>query len=153
MDLLEQWKKKAKYKVCKDTGCWLYAGKDSGKGYIDRKFKVDGKRKSIALHRLSYILFVGVIPKGNFVTHNCYNKRCINPVHLKASTHKEFANDILNREKYKIYKWRPRQKLFIKQIQEIKDSDLNSYKLAEIYLVSPMHIRRIKSGSRCSGIK
>lgn len=153
MSLLAQWKKKVGYKIDNETGCWNAYGSHQGNGYAYKRLKVGDKWTSMGLHRLAYILFVGSIPEGNCVSHTCYNKRCVNPDHLKAVTKKEFSNDILNRENYQDCKWKPRQKLTLKQTVEIRRSDLSAYKLAELYKVSPVQIGRIKNGSRCAGVK
>lgn len=153
MDLLEHWEKKVGYKIDEKSGCWNAYGSHQGNGYVSKRFKIDGKTKGFLLHRVSYMLFVGSIPDGNIVSHTCYNKRCVNPKHLKASTMGEFAQDILRRETNESVIWEPKQKLTIKQTVEIRRSDLSSYKLAKLYNISPVQVRRIKNGSRCSGIK
>jgi hypothetical protein len=46
------------------------------------------------VHRLSHIEYVGPIPAGYDVHHECYNRRCCNPDHLTAMTH---ADNVRNR--------------------------------------------------------
>ena len=152
-DLLEQWKAKVSYKIDEETECWMAHGSHQGNGYAYKRLKVDGKWTSMGLHRLSYVLFVGDIPQASIVSHMCYNKRCVNPKHLKAITMKEFLQDKLNREGHDSMKWKPKQKLTIKQTVEIRHSKLSARALAKSHNVSPSHIGRIKDGSRCADIK
>lgn len=38
-------------------------------------------------HRVSYVAFVGPIPKGLEIDHRCHQRSCVNPQHLRAVTH------------------------------------------------------------------
>lgn len=67
-----------------DSGCWEWQGCESrgyGQFWYNKKLK--------ATHQISYELFKGNIPKGLELDHLCRNKRCCNPDHLEAVTHKE----------------------------------------------------------------
>lgn len=65
--------------VIQENGCALWTrGTHKGYGYVNfqgRKVKV---------HRLMYERFVGPVPKGWHVHHECENRRCANFAHLKA---------------------------------------------------------------------
>lgn len=50
---------------------------------------MDGRRQTVSVHRLSYLLWKGPIRKGLVVAHNCHRARCIRPEHLEAITQKE----------------------------------------------------------------
>jgi HNH endonuclease len=64
-----------------NTGCWEWIGKlnHSGYGLITRG---RGDYRDQRAHRISYELFVGPIPEGQVVHHECGNRRCVNPQHL-----------------------------------------------------------------------
>lgn len=68
-----------------NTGCWLWAGGDSTKGY--------GRCRHLSerwlIHRFMYVLGFGQVPEGLELDHLCRVRRCVNPDHLEAVTHAE----------------------------------------------------------------
>jgi hypothetical protein len=62
-------------------GCWLYTGPINTYGY--------GAFKNQGAHIYSYKIFVGKIPYGMQVHHECYMRNCVNPAHLKVKTNLE----------------------------------------------------------------
>jgi hypothetical protein len=66
-------------------GCWLWLGKDNGRGY--GQLWVDGR--TVAAYRFSYELHVGPIADGYELDHLCRNRLCVNPTHLEPVTHRE----------------------------------------------------------------
>jgi hypothetical protein len=48
---------------------------------------VDGKK--VYAHRVFYVEFIGPIPKGTEIDHECENHACVNPEHLQAVSHRE----------------------------------------------------------------
>lgn len=62
---------------------WSIDGKMNNKGY--HPISVGGNRKRYA-HVVAYELFVGPIPDGYDVDHQCETTWCCNPAHLKAMT-------------------------------------------------------------------
>lgn len=73
---------KANIKIIRRTGCWEWQRciHPSGYGRIGIDYKV------FYVHRISYELFVGKIPKGLDLDHLCRNRRCCNPEHLEPVT-------------------------------------------------------------------
>lgn len=67
------------------TGCWLWFGRLTGKGY--GATNKDGRY--INAHRASYELVKGPIPDGLEIDHLCRVRCCVNPDHLEAVTHAE----------------------------------------------------------------
>lgn len=68
-------------RICPVTGCWLWTGGIDSDGYA----RVQSERA----HRASYETFVGLIPYGTEIDHECRVRHCINPDHLRAIPHAE----------------------------------------------------------------
>ena len=82
--------------VKKTDNCWEWIkAKDRfGYGYI----KAGGKdRRMLKVHRVSYILNFGEIPKGMCVLHRCDNPSCVNPEHLSLGTQSDNVADCHNK--------------------------------------------------------
>lgn len=75
----------AKYVVDETTGCWLWTAGLNGQGY--GHFSLDGRMQRA--HRVAYELLVGPVPEGLELDHLCRVRRCVNPAHLEAVTHRE----------------------------------------------------------------
>jgi hypothetical protein len=70
--------------VYTESGCWEWTGAIVN-GYGQAKI---GHRLR-GVHRFSYEHHVGPVPAGLEIDHLCKNKRCCNPAHLEAVTHRE----------------------------------------------------------------
>lgn len=71
-------------------GCWLWrAGKGTGR-YANVMFlgKRHGQQQRERPHRVSYLIHHGPIPIDREIDHLCRNRRCVNPDHLEAVTHR-----------------------------------------------------------------
>lgn len=83
---LEETKIRFLSKVDKDeNGCWIWIASISKRGYPN--FSIKGKTYNS--HRISYVLFKGIIPTSNVIDHLCKNIICVNPSHLEAVTQRE----------------------------------------------------------------
>lgn len=78
----------ATYETDEATGCWNWLGyvnSRSGYGEVGR-----GGRKYVA-HRFIYESYRGPVERGKQLHHECGNRACVNPEHLRvvsASEHK-----------------------------------------------------------------
>jgi hypothetical protein len=80
-----------------EAGCLEFIGgvDELGYGYL-------GFEKKIwRAHRLAWTLKNGPIPAGMFVLHNCDNKLCCNPGHLRVGTHADNMKDVVDRGRRK----------------------------------------------------
>lgn len=126
------------------TGCWNWTravGK-SGYGII----RIPGKTSAASLHRLSWTLSNGGIPKGMCICHRCDNKKCCNPDHLFIGTHKENAQDCIRKGRF--HPRRESPALTRIQVDEIKSSSKTYRELSEQYGASESTIWYAKNGQR-----
>ena len=148
-----------RWSVDKETGCWNVVSHKKPKC---RDYPVIGLLgKKYSTHRAMYMAINGAISDGAIsdgliIRHSCDNGMCVNPHHLLMGTKKDNTQDMLERNRESRWKGGrtnhrsdKRRKLSLKQVKEIKNSSFSSYKLAEIYPVSDVQIRRIRNGARC----
>ena len=74
-----------KINIDEQTKCWNYNRIPDKDGYGWFSFDYITYR----IHRFSYLLFQGEIPKNHVIDHLCGNRLCCNPEHLEAVNHKE----------------------------------------------------------------
>jgi hypothetical protein len=155
IDYEHEFYKSVDYDYKKKKDCWISKGLTTGEGYITVRINVNGKTNYISAHRLSYLAFNGEIPGGLCVMHKCDNRACVNPQHLAVGTKQDNTQDMVNKGRVNRQEDRngKLRKLTDDQIRSIRQSELSSYELANIYPVSATHIRRIRNGSRCSKVE
>lgn len=71
--------------VIQENGCWDWVGTVNPNGY---GLFWNGQRV-VPAHRWTYERTKGPIPKGLQLDHLCRNRKCVNPDHLEAVSHKE----------------------------------------------------------------
>ena len=76
--------------VDKGEGCWIWRGAwNPENGYGHYSIRVDGRIETHTAHRWAYILTYGPLPKEFVPDHQCENRLCVRPDHLKKATHRE----------------------------------------------------------------
>lgn len=79
------------------SGCWIWTGAKRNK-YNYGGICFNGKTTGV--HRVSYELFVGSIPRGALVLHRCDVPSCFNPDHLFLGTHKDNVMDAIKKRRH-----------------------------------------------------
>lgn len=130
------------------SGCWVWTKYRMADGY--GVVKVAGS--ALLAHRVSYAAFVGQIPDGMSVLHQCDNPPCINPAHLSIGTHADNMRDRNTKGRARGKSWKgeahPSVRLTgaaIAQIRSLAGSAPQSV-IAKQFGVSQGHISNIING-------
>lgn len=70
-------------RIYKGSPCWEWEGAIDKRTNYGR-FSSPGESYA---HRFAYAYFIGKPPDDHDVHHDCENRRCVSPLHLKAITH------------------------------------------------------------------
>lgn len=128
-------------KVDKTGDCWLWMGCIDSKGYGS----IGIKTRTARVHRVSWELCRGTIPKGLFVLHTCDNRPCVNPDRLFLGTNTDNMKDM-------VLKGRARNghiKLTYEQVREIRarvESGDKQATLVKEFGMSSAAISRVATG-------
>src|SRR5574337_15068 len=72
-----------------ESGCWLWLGTTSKKGYGMLRRGSRANNKYLLAHRHAFELYRGRIPEGLQLDHKCRVRCCVNPDHLEPVTLQE----------------------------------------------------------------
>jgi len=127
------------------NGCWVWYMAQDRDGYGLLRHRNRNRR----VHRATYMLFKGKIPRGMLVRHTCDNPSCCNPEHLICGTHKDNMKDMRDRGRAASNKGEnnPGSVLNDDAIRHIRRSNLLQRELASIYSVSISLISLVRRGS------
>lgn len=73
----------------------------------------NGKRTTVRVHRLAWMLAHGPIPEGLVIHHLCNNRRCFNLRHLKLVSQSENIKEMMKVRKQRKGKSKPRLRFII----------------------------------------
>ena len=133
-----------------EDGCWICTShKPNQYGYPEicrkkERCESERKRNSLHIHRYIYYLLNGKITEDRVVMHICDNRKCINPLHLKAGTISDNTKDKINKNRQS----RGQRKdskitaLDVITIREVKG--YSQQVLADMYGVSKSLIQKIQ---------
>lgn len=133
------------------SGCWLWTAATI-KGYGQIAGVVNGKKRPVYAHRVSWELAHGLIPDSLQVLHNCPsgdNPLCVNPAHLFLGTQPENLEDA--RQKGRLIDGAHLIKLSDDDLAAIRRDyrpRQNGKQLAAQYGVSLISIMRVIAGTQ-----
>lgn len=78
--------------------CWPWTAGTNNSGY--GAWKTNGEAGA---HRVVYQMFKGPIPKGMLIRHDCDNRRCCNPAHMRLGTKRDNGRDMVERGRDRHY--------------------------------------------------
>lgn len=78
----------SKVMIQPSTGCWIWTGGHSGAGRGGGYGRVWVDTQMCAAHIVMFTQVFGYVPGKMQIDHDCENRRCVNPHHLKCVTHK-----------------------------------------------------------------
>lgn len=125
--------------ACESDGCWNWP-RSLKDGY--GRVRINGKQEYV--HRVSYALFRGEIPDGLVVRHDCDNRRCVNPEHLRIGKISDNIKDRDKRGRTARGAAHGRAKLMPEQVKAIFLSREPASVLAKAYGVHPRAIDKIR---------
>lgn len=71
----------------KPSPCHIWTGQDSGEGRGGGYGRMSLNSQTVAVHRVVYTHFYGLIPGKKQIDHRCNNRLCCNPAHLEMVSH------------------------------------------------------------------
>lgn len=126
------------------TGCWNWTGKLNGNGYG----RVAVGRGGVLMHRASWEIVNGPIPKGMGALHKCDNPKCVNPDHIFLGTQEDNMKDMAAKHRSSCGVRRYNAKLSEEAVRHIREDDRVSSAIAMDYGVSRRLISGIKNLER-----
>lgn len=96
------------------NSCWIWKASPAsryGKYMIEKRY--------ISAHRISWLFFVGTIPKGKYLCHTCDNMKCVNPAHLFLGSPRDNTQDMIRKGRNRKGESHGNSKLCDKDIFEI----------------------------------
>lgn len=138
--------------VEKTVTCWNWKKRCNRTGYgvVGIGSRINGSRKTVLAHRLSYQTFIGEIPNGMCVLHRCDNPACIKPSHLFLGTIADNVADMMTKGRHNTKRGEDigTAKLTVSKVVRIKKlfGRLNDGQIARKFDVSNSIIWNIRKG-------
>lgn len=128
------------------NGCWIMKSHSrTNRGYYHAF--IYGKHQLI--HRYSYELHNGSIPKGMKVLHKCDNPSCINPKHLFLGTLADNMHDAMSKGRLKVgssCSWAKLNECEVKNMRSLYADGIPQSFLAKFFGVTDVTVHNIIRG-------
>ena len=125
-----------------NSGCFLWFGalRCSGYGYV----MLEGR--GVGVHRLSYCLCHGEVPKDAHVLHRCDNRVCINPDHLTLGNNADNVADRVRRGRSANFagERHPQIKLTRQKVEAIRQTTGSNVEVAAKFGITPAYVSQIR---------
>lgn len=128
-------------------GCWEYRADSYVDGY--GQFTIGGRKHSA--HRFAYTQMKGECPAGLLILHECDNRKCCNPEHLRAGTHQENMEDMKSRGRQRSLRGRrhPSRRLTpekVNRVLKLLEVGESLRSIARLVRLSHVTVLRVKTG-------
>ena len=133
-----------RYTPVTETGCWLWLGATTGKGY--GQITPSRHHPFQLAHRYFYEQLVGPIPEGLILCHKCDTPLCVNPQHMHVGTQQDNVRQMRDRNRGAYGATNAPKKLTDEAVREILLSDESKNVLGPRYGVSGGTISAIRGG-------
>lgn len=132
-----------------NPGCWEWRGDLDKDGYGRTKFN----RVTTRAHRAMYRLFVGEIPAGLNLCHECDNRRCCRPDHMFIGTQKQNCEDAKAKDRHSRGERQGNAKLNDEAVRVIRASTKTQWELAREFGVWQGVISAVKLRQRWAHVQ
>lgn len=140
-----------KIEIVTESGCWLFMGHLTNKGYGVIGNDAGNSKKLYSVHRKTFEYFIGEIQHGKSICHRCDVPSCCNPSHLFLGTQKDNMDDCSKKNRKAIAEKNGKSKITTDQanlIIEYKKQGKNLKELSRNLPISYWQVCAIANGLR-----
>jgi hypothetical protein len=127
-----------------NDGCWDWPMALDSKGY--GQFSMNGGRRVVRAHRISYQKFHGEIPDDALILHSCDRRICVHPAHLSLGTYAENMAQARERGRLATGERAEHARLTDSDVIWIRTSGLSNIYMAKVLHVSDATICNARQG-------
>lgn len=129
--------------------CWEWDGNIGSDGYGQFWFK----RRMMHAHRVAWMIKNDKeIPEGMIALHNCDNKRCVNPYHIKIGTYSDNMADRMERTPHRMGRI---SRFYIGEVwlmKKLNEAKFPQWYIARMFKTSQGHISNLVNNIRGTNV-